>query len=113
MNDDDDENEEEPIIHLDDESSYAFFQPRTQTSLSTPSKRQDQDNKRDVVRRWLLFHLPKLKPKDVEVYTKALMGDGFDSEEMLMEVVEEDLEFMKVVSLLNERGRTVWCMFLL
>lgn len=88
--------DEEEVIHLDDESSYAFFQPRTQVSLSTPQSKLERD-KRDVVRRWLLFYLPKLKPKDVEVYTKALMGDGFDSEEMLMEVVEEDLDFMKVV----------------
>lgn len=50
-----------------------------------------------MVRQWLLYHLPKLKPKDVEIYTKRLVEDGFDSGEMLEEVVEDDLEFMKVV----------------
>jgi hypothetical protein len=85
--------------YLDDEASYAFFQPRTESSLSTPPLPSDPtDDKSSVVRRWLLFHLPKLKPQDVEVYTKVLMGDGFDSEEMLLEVREEDLDFMKVVS---------------
>jgi hypothetical protein len=84
--------------YLDDEASYAFFQPRTESSLSTPPLPSDHDDKSSVVRKWLLFHLPKLKPQDVEVYTKVLMGDGFDSEEMLLEVREEDLDFMKVVS---------------
>lgn len=51
-----------------------------------------------MVRKWLLFHLPKLKPRDVEEYTKVLMGDGFDSAEMLTEVRGDDLGFMKVVS---------------
>ena len=85
--------------YLDDESSYAFFQQRTSPSLSNPNKYTlKDDDKRDVVRKWLLFHLPKLKPRDVEEYTKVLMGDGFDSAEMLTEVRGDDLGFMKVVS---------------
>eukprot|EP00804_Cyclotella_cryptica_P029508 CCRYP_011308-RA/>CCRYP_011308-RA protein AED:0.06 eAED:0.06 QI:213/1/0.66/1/1/1/3/0/1648 len=78
------------------------FQSRTD-SLSTPlhADSNDQDEtdrqaKLDVVKRWLLFHLPKLQPRDVEIYSKRFVEDGFDSAETLWEVVEEDLDFMKV-----------------
>ncbi|KAL7490072.1 hypothetical protein ACHAW6_015784 [Cyclotella cf. meneghiniana] len=78
------------------------FESRSE-SLSTPppTNTNDQDEngthaKQDVVKRWLLFHLPKLQPRDVEIYSKRLVEDGFDSAETLREVVEEDLDFMKV-----------------
>ena len=94
------EEDEEYNIYLDDEASNAFFQKRTSSSLSTPSSLQTNANnqRNEVVRRWLLFYLPRLKPHDVEIYTREFIKDGFDTEEMLDVVVEEDLEFMKVVS---------------
>ena len=93
------EENEEYNNYLDDEASNAFFQKRTSSSLSTPSLQTNENHQRnEAVRRWLLFYLPRLKPHDVEMYTRGFIKDGFDTEEMLDVVVEEDLEFMKVVS---------------
>ena len=76
------------------------FEPRSE-SYSTPRRHRsavDGEDKLDAAKRWLLFHLPKLQPRHVEDYAKKLVGDGFDSAEMLREVVVDDLDFMKVVS---------------
>jgi hypothetical protein len=89
--------------HDDDSFWYDMtknpFEPRSE-SYSTPRRHRsasDGGDKLDAAKRWLLFHLPKLQPRHVEDYAKKLVGDGFDSAEMLREVVVEDLDFMKVV----------------
>jgi hypothetical protein len=65
------------------------FESRTE-SLSTPplTNTNDRDEngrnaKQDVVKRWLLFHLPKLQPRDVDIYSKRLVEEGFDAAETL------------------------------
>ena len=101
--------------HNDDSFWYDMtknpFEPRSE-SYSTPSRHRSASNgedKLDVVKRWLLFHLPKLQPRHVEDYAKKLVGDGFDSAEMLREVVVDDLDFMKVVRV---HVIVIWCWLL-
>lgn len=49
----------------------------------------------EEVERWLLTHLPRLQKEDVVRYCGCLIEDGFDSMDMLGDVREEDLHFMK------------------
>ena len=49
----------------------------------------------EEVEQWLLSYLPGLKRKDIETYCQCLSDDGFDSVEMMPELAEEDLTFMK------------------
>ncbi len=54
------------------------------------------DSKRfDDVEKWILGILPHLQQDDVVYYSKCLISDGFDSSDMLEELLEEDLYFMK------------------
>lgn len=92
--------DQEENVYLDDESSYAFFQPRSTPSLSTPdssANASEEQSNYGAVHQWLLYHLPKLKPQDVKSYTKMLVRDGFDSVDLLEEIQMEDLDFMKAV----------------
>lgn len=47
------------------------------------------------VERWILGILPHLRQEDVAYYCKCLISDGFDSFEMLEELMVDDLYFMK------------------
>jgi len=47
------------------------------------------------VEQWLLSSLPDLKNVDAANYCKCLIDDGFDSLDMLEELIEDDLYFMK------------------
>jgi hypothetical protein len=49
----------------------------------------------EVLKDWLLSHLPDLQRDDVATYTMQLIEDGFDSLDMLAELTEDDLQFMK------------------
>eukprot|EP00956_Cyclotella_meneghiniana_P045504 scaffold372109_cov83-Cyclotella_meneghiniana.AAC.1 len=49
----------------------------------------------DEVRHWLLLRLPYLNEESIVAYTEKLIEDGFDSNEMLGELIEEDVSFMK------------------
>jgi hypothetical protein len=53
------------------------------------------DSTRDEVESWLLLRLPNLDSDKVEVYAERLIEDGFDSEDMLEELTEDDLVFME------------------
>ena len=102
--------------HNDDSFWYDMtknpFEPRSE-SYSTPLHRHrsasDGGDKLNAAKRWLLFHLPKLQPCHVEDYAKKLVGDGFDSAEMLGEVVVDDLDLMKVVRV---HVVVIWCWLL-
>ena len=48
----------------------------------------------DEVRHWLLLRLPYLDEESIVAYTEQLIEDGFDSNEMLGELMEEDISFM-------------------
>lgn len=47
------------------------------------------------VERWIIGILPHLRQEDVSYYCKCLISDGFDSFEMLEELMVDDLHFMK------------------
>jgi hypothetical protein len=49
----------------------------------------------DDVMHWLLTHLPNLQEKDAISYFNHLLEDGFDTVDILKELLEEDLYFMK------------------
>lgn len=49
----------------------------------------------DEVRHWLLLRLPYLDKEKIVTYTEQLIEDGFDSNEMLGELIEEDIGFME------------------
>jgi len=55
------------------------------------------ENQQDLgnVMQWLLLYLPQLQKGDAVRYCECLIEDGFDSEDMLGHVREEDLHFMK------------------
>lgn len=52
-------------------------------------------NRFDDVERWMLAILPHLQQDDVVYYCKCLISDGFDSLDMLEELIVDDLYFMK------------------
>lgn len=68
-----------------------------QLSLSISAKTQAlADSKRlEEVEEWLLSFLPLLQQDDVVKYCKCLISDGFDSLDMLEELIVDDLYFMK------------------
>ncbi len=49
----------------------------------------------DEVMYWLLTHLPNLQEEDAISYFHHLLEDGFDTVDILKELLEEDLYFMK------------------
>mmetsp|Transcript_454 Transcript_454/g.746 ORF Transcript_454/g.746 Transcript_454/m.746 type:complete len:117 (-) Transcript_454:73-423(-) len=49
----------------------------------------------EEVMNWLSLHLPQLQKDDAVRYCDCLIQDGFDSVDMLGDVMEEDLPFMK------------------
>jgi hypothetical protein len=59
------------------------------------STTEDTDSEFEVMN-WLLKNLPQLDEEDAVNYFVSLLEDGFDSTDMLDEVLEEDLYFMKV-----------------
>ncbi|KAL7533680.1 hypothetical protein ACHAXR_005382 [Thalassiosira sp. AJA248-18] len=54
---------------------------------------EEESNKE--VMQWLATHLPKLRQEDAMKYCECLVEDGFDSEDILANIEEEDLHFMK------------------
>lgn len=55
----------------------------------------EDDTRVNEVEQWLLSHLPTLSRGDALNYCKCLIDDGFDSLDMLNELEEEDISFMK------------------
>ena len=53
------------------------------------------DARFDDVEKWMLAILPHLQHDDVVYYCKCLISDGFDSLDMLEELIVDDLYFMK------------------
>jgi hypothetical protein len=49
----------------------------------------------DGVMHWLLTHLPNLQEEDAITYFHHLLEDGFDTVDILQELLDEDLYFMK------------------
>ena len=49
----------------------------------------------DEVEEWVLSYLPRLQPDDCYKYTSCLIEDGFDSLDMLGELIDDDLYFMR------------------
>jgi len=54
-----------------------------------------EENSYEEVMQWLSSHLPRLKKDDAVRYCECLMDDGFDSFDVLAEITEEDVHFMK------------------
>jgi len=79
------------ISHSDDDVVAADATP----SSIDPVVGRISLGKIDEVRRWVLSYLPRLQNQDLQVYIKRLISDGFDSKEMLRELSEDDLVFMK------------------
>jgi hypothetical protein len=48
----------------------------------------------DEVKHWLLSRLPHIDSESIEKYAEQLVADGFDSTEMLNEIITADLDFM-------------------
>ena len=48
------------------------------------------------VKDWLARFLPRLQKEDAVTYRRHLIEDGFDSEERMQLVKEEDLHYMKI-----------------
>jgi len=55
----------------------------------------EQSSPFDDVMHWLLTHLPNLQEEDAISYFNHLLEDGFDTVDILKELLEEDLYFMK------------------
>jgi hypothetical protein len=55
----------------------------------------NNDKRFEVVRQWLRLYLPQLAKEDVVFYCSSLIHDGFDSLDMLAELMKDDISFMK------------------
>jgi hypothetical protein len=53
------------------------------------------DKRAEEVEQWLMSYLPQLNKDDAVNYCKILIDDGFDSLDMLAELIEDDIYFMK------------------
>jgi hypothetical protein len=53
------------------------------------------DKRVEEVEQWLMSYLPQLNKEDAVKYCKILIDDGFDSLDMLAELIEDDIYFMK------------------
>ncbi len=53
------------------------------------------DKRAEDVEQWLMSYLPQLNKEDAIDYCKFLIDDGFDSLDMLAELIEDDIYFMK------------------
>ena len=64
---------------------------------SSKQRNIDESNSEcyNEVESWLIAYLPSLQDHDTTNYCRLLMSDGFDSVEMLEELIEDDLHFMK------------------
>jgi hypothetical protein len=68
--------------------------------LYPPSGNQAQappanDKRFEEVEQWLTSYLPQLAQEDLVHYCNSLIDDGFDSLDMLAELMEDDINFMK------------------
>ena len=59
------------------------------------SEQSSSSSSFDEVMYWLLTHLPNLQEEDAISYFHYLLEDGFDTVDILQELLEEDLYFMK------------------
>ncbi|KAL3763041.1 hypothetical protein ACHAW5_000438 [Stephanodiscus triporus] len=53
------------------------------------------DKRFEEVEQWLMSYLPQLNKEDAVNYCKCLIDDGFDSLDMLAELLDDDIYFMK------------------
>ncbi|KAL3816442.1 hypothetical protein ACHAXA_000092 [Cyclostephanos tholiformis] len=53
------------------------------------------DKRFEEVEQWLMSYLPQLIKEDAVNYCNTLIDDGFDSLDMLAELMEDDIHFMK------------------
>eukprot|EP00984_Skeletonema_dohrnii_P013257 scaffold5464_cov97-Skeletonema_dohrnii-CCMP3373.AAC.1 len=74
--------------------SGANDQPAAAAEESLTTEEEDADSEFEVMN-WLLKNLPQLDEEDAVNYFVSLLEDGFDSTDMLNEVLEEDLYFMR------------------
>ena len=85
------------LREIDDEKGYVVGTeqqlPRTDMMLSTQTLANEE--RYEEVEQWLLSYLPSLQEYDVANYVANLLEDGFDSMEMMEELMEDDLQFMK------------------
>ena len=69
-----------------------------QALLSTKkeeNREEDKVRQPEEVMYWLLTHLPNLQEEDAIAYFNQLLDEGFDSSDVLNEIVDDDLHFMK------------------
>ena len=59
------------------------------------NREEDKVSQPEEVMYWLLTHLPNLQEEDAIAYFNQLLDEGFDSSDVLNEIVDEDLHFMK------------------
>jgi hypothetical protein len=65
------------------------------TDTQPPQALPANDKRFDEVQQWLTSYLPQLAKEDIVYYCNSLIDDGFDSLDMLGELLEDDIGFMK------------------
>ena len=75
--------------------SGGLSQNEAKGQVSKTKEKKDNSDSEFEVMSWLLKNLPELDEEDAVSYFMSLLEDGFDSIEMLNEVLKEDLYFMK------------------
>lgn len=86
------ESAKERQVDLGDQ--LAVFESALGSSIAKMQTLADAKGFEDV-ERWLVAILPHLQQNDVVHYCQCLISDGFDSLEMLEELIADDLYFMK------------------
>ena len=85
------------ITEVDLLNGYLMTTQYTRAGSSSKQRNIDESNYEcyNEVKSWLIAYLPSLQDHDTTNYCQHLMSDGFDSVEMLEELIEDDLHFMK------------------
>lgn len=81
-------------------ATFTVLEPSDTPPISSKTKEDEEldlamDKSLQELERWLLSYLPRLQKQDIASYSKCLISDGFDSTDMLKELVDDDLTFMK------------------
>ena len=82
----------------ENQSSVGSTDIYNQALLSTKKeeiREEDKVRQPEEVMYWILTHLPNLQEEDAIAYFNQLLYEGFDSSDVLSEIVDEDLHFMK------------------
>lgn len=100
---------ESDLDFMVDAHRRAFLRERNKANLETtrpPQKYQPSatlvsnylspDEAKQEVEKWLIKYLPRLQKDDVSNYVEHFITKGFDSNDMMINIAEKDLEFMKI-----------------